>query len=144
MSSLINYLHAMLCQQALKEIKELEIQNNVTENFHFNQIQEGLLRYFSLINALFNKNRAMCRAINRPCHVPFNTFAAKMMELKNGLSLLPGSRYVNKMETKELNKILLHAVTNEWAENSYLQALTFEVETYKETCKMFEHMELAE
>ena len=67
-----------------------------------------------------------------------------MMELKNGLSLLPGSRYVNKMETKELNKILLHAVTNEWAENSYLQALTFEVETYKETCKIFEHMELAE
>ena len=57
-----------------------------------------------------------------------------MMELKNGLSLLPGSRYVNKMETEELNKILLQAVTNEWAEKSYLQELTFELETYKETC----------
>ena len=45
---------------------------------------------------------------------------------------------------EELNNILLHAVTIAWANKSYLQGWYFELNTYKETCTMFERMEVAE
>ena len=45
------------------------------------------------------------------------------------------------MNAKELNDILLHAVPNGWAKQSYFQGWYFEMKTYKETCAMFEQME---
>ena len=47
------------------------------------------------------------------------------------------------MEPEELNKILLHAVINSWARQSYIQGWDFEGRSYKETCDMFERMEIA-
>ena len=48
------------------------------------------------------------------------------------------------MEPEELNKILLHAVINSWARQSYIQGWDFEGRSYKETCDMFERMEIEE
>ena len=48
------------------------------------------------------------------------------------------------MNPEELNKILLHAVPNSWAQQSYIQEWDFEERSYKETCDMFEHTETTE
>ena len=48
------------------------------------------------------------------------------------------------MPPKELNKIYLHAVLNGWAKQAYLQGWDFEGKSYKETCEIFERMEIAE
>ena len=45
---------------------------------------------------------------------------------------------------EELNKILLRAVPNAWAKQSYLQGWYFELNTYRETCAIFERIEVAE
>ena len=48
------------------------------------------------------------------------------------------------MEIEELNEIIIHAVPNRWAKQSYLQGWDFELNTYRETCAIFECMEVAE
>ena len=48
------------------------------------------------------------------------------------------------MDPEDLNDILLYAVPNYWALQSYLQGWNFERRTYKDTCDMFERMEIAE
>ena len=48
------------------------------------------------------------------------------------------------MDPEELNKILLHAVTNGWGKQSYLQGWDFEGKSYNYTCKMSECIEVAE
>ena len=48
------------------------------------------------------------------------------------------------MATEELNKILLQSLSNEWTKQAYLQGWDLEVIIYKDTCKMFERMEIAE
>ena len=45
---------------------------------------------------------------------------------------------------EDLNKIILHAVPNAWAKQSYLQGWDFELKNYRETCVMFERTEVAE
>ena len=48
------------------------------------------------------------------------------------------------MEPEELNRIFLHAVPSSWEKQSYLQGWEFKGSTYKETCNMFDHMEVAD
>ena len=48
------------------------------------------------------------------------------------------------MPSEKLNNILLGVVPNGWAKKSYLQGWYFEMKTYKETCDMFEKMEINE
>ena len=57
--------------------------------------------------------------------------------MNNFLPLFPGSDASKKMEMEDLNEILLHAVPNGWAMQSYLQGWGFELKTYRETCAMF-------
>ena len=74
----------------------------------------------------------------------FKSFAARLKEINNFLPLFPGSDASKKMEMEELNEILIHAVPNGWAKQSYLQGWDFELKTYRETCTMFKRMEVAE
>ena len=48
------------------------------------------------------------------------------------------------MDPKDLNKIILHAVQKYWTRQAYIQGWDFEGRSYKETCDMFERMEIAE
>ena len=48
------------------------------------------------------------------------------------------------MDSEELNDILLHAIPNSWAKQAYIQGWGFEERSYKETCNIFERMEIAE
>ena len=66
------------------------------------------------------------------------------MEINSVLPLFSGSDASKKMEMEELNEILLHTVLNGWSKQSYLQGWGFELKTYRETCAMFERMEVAE
>ena len=47
------------------------------------------------------------------------------------------------MSPKELNDILIQAVPNSWAQQAYLQGWDFGGINYKDTCNMFERMEIA-
>ena len=63
--------------------------------------------------------------------------------MDNFLPLFPESDVSKKMEPEYLNEIILHAVLNAWTKQSYLQGWDFELKTYKETCAMFEQMEVS-
>ena len=47
------------------------------------------------------------------------------------------------MPPEEITDILLHNVPNCWERKFYLQGRNFEGKTYKETCEMFDTMEIA-
>ena len=49
----------MLRGESLQEFYDMASQNSGTKNSHWKHIQEGLLRYFFLINDLFKKKRVM-------------------------------------------------------------------------------------
>ena len=49
-----------------------------------------------------------------------------------------------KEKMEELSKILQHAVPSVWAKQSQLQVWDFQLKTDRETCAMFEHMEVSE
>ena len=51
---------------------------------------------------------------------------------------------INTIDEAEQNEILLHAVTNGWYTQSYLQGWDLESKKHKETWDMFERMEIAE
>ena len=74
----------------------------------------------------------------------FKRFAVQLMELNNYLPLLPGSRNAKKMAPEYLNNILLHAITNGWEKQLYLHGWYFKWKTYKDTCNIFERMEISE
>ena len=103
-------------------------------------ITEVLLRYSPPINSLSKKKRAMHRAMSTPQSLLFNSFAARLTEIKKYL-FFPVSIEANNMPPEELNYILLHAVPDGWVKQSYLQEWNFEEKIYKETFKMFELME---
>ena len=48
------------------------------------------------------------------------------------------------MEEEGLNNNILHAVTNGWANQVYLQLWDFDMEYYCETYKIFDNMEIDE
>ena len=83
----------------------------------------------------------MSRAIHIPHEISTKCFSARLMDIYHLLPLFPGSDSTKNMNAKELNDILLHAVPNVWAKQSYFQGWYFEMKTYKETCAMFEQME---
>ena len=59
----INFLHMILHRESLQNFDELASKNNGKENSHLKEIQEGLLKYFTLINTISNKKSAMLRAM---------------------------------------------------------------------------------
>ena len=71
-------------------------------------------------------------------------FAARLTELNNYLLLFPGSRVSKKIPTEELNRIILNSVPNALEKQAYLRGWDFEGRIYKDTCKIFERMEIAE
>ena len=113
-------------------------------NNHLQLIQESLLEYFFHINALYRQKRVMRRAIRKPWIMTFKHFVARLTEINNFLLLFPVSDVSNKMEMEEINDILFHAVSNRWAKQAYLQGWYFEMKTYRETCAMFDRMEVTE
>ena len=48
------------------------------------------------------------------------------------------------MDQVELNKILIHAVSNGWSKKCYVQDWYSNSKTYKDTCDIFEIMEIKE
>ena len=96
------------------------------------------------MNTLSKQKRAMRLAMSKPRYMYFKRFTARLTEIDNFLPLLPGYEPTNKINTKELNKILLHTVPNEWERQYYFQGWGFETKTYRETCGIFEQMEIAE
>ena len=62
----INYLRTLLRREALREFDELVSHNAGTNNSHLKFIQEGLLGYFTPINALSKKKRTMRHAMRKP------------------------------------------------------------------------------
>ena len=73
----------------------------------------------------------------------FKRFEAQLMEINNFLPLFPGYDPTKKIPSKELNEILLHAVPNGWGKHSYLRGWYFEMSTYRETCAVFDQMEIS-
>ena len=55
----INYLHTMICGEALREFKRIMIPNNRKTNAHPKHIQEGFLGYFSWLMP-FKSRRWQC------------------------------------------------------------------------------------
>ena len=102
----------MKCGKALRDFDKLLAQYDSGNNNHLKLIQEGLLDYFFRTNALSKQKRAMRRAILKPQSMTFKRFEERLTEMNNFLPLFPGSDDSKKMEMEELNKILLHAVTN--------------------------------
>ena len=82
--------------------------------------------------------------MRKPLDIQFKIFAARLTELNNYLPIFPGSSADKKMDPKDLNKIILHAVQKYWTRQAYIQGWDFEGWSYKETCDMFERMEIAE
>ena len=134
----------MIFGQALRDFNELQSQYGGLTNNHLKLIQEGLLEYFLTINLISKKNLSIRRSTNKPQSMTFKRFAARLVEMNNFLPLFIGSDDLKKMKIKELNEILLHTVTNAWEKQSCLQGWDFELKTYRETCAMFERMEVSE
>ena len=61
----------------------------------------------------------------------FKRFAARLTEMNNFLPLFPGSEASKKMETEEINKVILHAVPNGRSKQSYLKGWDFKLNTYR-------------
>ena len=83
-------------------------------------------------------------AMHKPQGQPFKIFAARITELNNYLPIFPGPSAIKKMIPEELNEILLHVVPNVWAKQAYLQGWDLEGSSYKDTCDMFERMDISE
>ena len=83
----INYLHMVIRGEALIRFDELARHNNGITCAHLEHIMEGLLGYFSPINALSKQKRVMCRAIYKPRDLPFKSFTAQLKELNYYLPL---------------------------------------------------------
>ena len=64
--------------------------------------------------------RTMRRGMRKNQDTPFKRYDAQPTELNNNLPLFPGLSDTKKMAPEELNKILLYAITNGWANQSYL------------------------
>ena len=81
--------------------------------------------------------------MRKPQSMTFKRFGESFMEINKFLLLFLVLDASNKMEMEYLNKILLYVVPNGWANKSYLQGWYFELKTYRETCAMFDCMEVA-
>ena len=53
--------------------------------------------------------------MHKPQSISFNCFAARLTEINNYLPLFPESSESKKMDSEELNEILLQCVPNGWA-----------------------------
>ena len=135
-SGRINYLRTMLCRQVPRKFDELQSQNGGSTNNHLNIITEGLLEYILPINSLYKQKRVTRHAMRKSQIMTFKRFAARFTEMNNFLQLFPGLDVTKKMTHEELNRILLHAVPNEWGKQSYIKGWDSEMKTYKETCAM--------
>ena len=100
----------MLRGEHLRDFDELASQNDGMTNAHIKHITKGLLRYFFPISALSKQKHAM----RKPRRISFKHFSTRLMEMNNFLPLFPGLEASKKMSSKELNKILLHAIPNSW------------------------------
>ena len=83
-------------------------------------------------------------AIHKSCDILFKRFAERLTEIHNFHPLLPISEATKKVPPEDLNYILLHAVPSRWDKQAYIQGWYFEMKTFRETCAMFEGMEIAE
>ena len=95
-------------------------------------------------NSLYKQKLLMRSAVYKPCCLPLKIFSSQLTDLNNYFPLLPGSSNANNMVLDKLNDILLHVVPNVWEKQSHLQGWYFEANTYKETCEIFERMEVEE
>ena len=64
----------MLHGEALQEFDKRSSKNNGALNLHLKHIQEGLIRYFSMINVLSKQNRMMPHSMKKPRNLPFKIF----------------------------------------------------------------------
>ena len=65
-------------------------------------------------------------------------FSEQLKELKNCLSLFPGSYDSKNMEDEELNDGLIQAIPNGWSNQAYIQGWDVEVSTYCKTHNIFD------
>ena len=93
----IHYLLTLLRRESLREFDKLSSQNAGTNVAHLKFIQEGLLSYFFLINAVSKQKRAMRRTMCKPRDLPFKRFAVHLTKLNNYLPLFPGYSTAKKI-----------------------------------------------
>ena len=74
----IQFLRTMLRRGALRGFDVIAGQVGSTNNTHLQQIKEGLLSYFTPLNALNKKKRAMRCAMRKPRDVHLKRFAAQL------------------------------------------------------------------
>ena len=86
----------------------------------------------------------MTCAMRKSCGMIFKRFTERLSEINNFNSLFHGLDATKNMPSEELDEILLHAVPNGWSKKAYLQGWDFDMKTFRETCEMFERMEIAE
>ena len=96
------------------------------------------------MNVISKHKRAIRRAMHKPQGMHFKRFTAKLTEINNFIHLFPGSDATKNIPSEELNEILLHVVPRGYVKQSYLQGWEFEMNTYRETCSMFDQMKISE
>ena len=114
----------MLRGEALREFDKLANHNAGTNNTHLKFIQETLLKYFPLMNALFKQKRAMQKAMRKPQDLPFKPLTACFTQLNNYPPLFLESKSNKRIPPDNLNNILLHAVPNSWGKQDIYRAGT--------------------
>ena len=122
----IQFLRIMLRRETIRELKVLSIQVWSTTNGHIKLIKDGFLEYFLPIKSPNKLKRAMRCAMRKPWYILFKIFSAWLMELNNYVLLLPGSSTTKNMDPEELNKILIHSVSNSCSKRSYIKGWNFE------------------
>ena len=122
----------------------MEGQVGITTNWYLKLIQEGLLGYPPPINALTKQKRVMRCAMRKPQDLLFKRFSSRLTELNDYLPLSPGSSAAKKMAPEELNRILRRVIPNSCARQACIKEWYFEGRYYKDTCEVFENIEIAE
>ena len=82
--------------------------------------------------------------MRKPRDIIFKIFTARLTEINNFLPIFPVLDATKNIPPKEINEILIYALPNSWSKQAYLQGWDFKMKTFRETCAIFDLMEISE
>ena len=117
----IQWFYTLVHGYELRQFDALsaELEISIPETLFY--IILGLGTYFSPLNALTNKKRAMRRGMRKPRGLKVIFYAARLIELNEYLYVFLGEKIGNKFFVTELDEILLNSMANSWRNQDYVQ-----------------------
>ena len=82
--------------------------------------------------------------MRKPRELKVTCYTARMVDINENLSALPGAKEGEKIFDMEINEILLNIISNGQIKQLYVQCFDFETITFKQYVNIFEHMQIAE